>query len=61
MFCPLRFISMDGYTCADDYECTKEDCAWWSERFGMCCQAVNAYLQGLEDLRRERDTSRRGG
>ena len=29
--------------------CVEEKCAWWNDRFGMCSQAVDAYLKGQED------------
>ncbi len=34
-------------------DCLQAECAWWNERFGMCSQAVSAYLTGIEDSRAE--------
>ncbi len=34
-------------------DCLKEECAWWNERFGQCCMAVDAYLKGIIDHRNE--------
>lgn len=33
--------------------CQTTACAWWNERFGMCCVAVPAYIKGVEDRRQE--------
>ena len=41
--------------------CLKEECAWWNDRFGMCSQAVDAYLKGQEDYHREIKSNREGG
>ena len=68
--CPMKFNQMkylsDGEPIDQDCHCEGEACAWWNERFGMCCQAVDAYLKGQEDWRREREIvtffrNRRGG
>jgi hypothetical protein len=39
-------------------QCEQSQCAWWNERFGKCCQAVDAYLKGAEDSRNEAKVSR---
>jgi hypothetical protein len=62
MICPIKpqaFDTREG--CYPDAECDRELCAWWNERFGMCCQAVDAYLKGQEDRRSEQEIVRRGG
>jgi hypothetical protein len=52
MLCPIKFNTpyVKGYL----NECEQVKCAWWNERFGMCCKAVDAYLKGQEDYRNER-------
>jgi len=41
--------------------CFQSKCAWWNERFGMCCIAVDAHLKATEDRARESAICRRGG
>jgi len=41
-------------------QCNRDDCAWWNERFGMCSQAVDAYLKGQRDWFLERKNIRKG-
>jgi aspartate/tyrosine/aromatic aminotransferase len=31
-----------------------KNCAWYNERFGMCCVAVDAHLKATEDILKER-------
>lgn len=46
-------------------ECGEELCAWWNERYGMCCVAVAAHItaeeEKLEEKLIERDLARRMG
>ena len=35
-------------------DCMRQDCELWNERFGRCSFAVDAYLKGQEDWRRDR-------
>ena len=56
MKCPLFAISSKeqvrrGFLTHID--CLKEECAWWNKTFGMCSQAVGAYLKGIAVRRRE--------
>ena len=57
MYCPMSFVDPDF----DPEKCLEANCAWWNEHFGMCCQAVDAYLKGQEDLRKERKFIRKEG
>ena len=38
--------------------CLGKGCELWNERFGMCCEAVDAYLKGQEDWRAEKELIR---
>ncbi len=65
MICPMKFAQdfPEGYSnellIANNYlKCHQGDCAWWNDRFGMCCKAVDAYLKGQEDYRAERKAER---
>ena len=60
MKCPLLAAAAitalkDEARISDD--CLKEECAWWNHHFGMCLLAVNAYLRGQQDYRREREVT----
>ena len=64
MKCPLLAmgaVAISSTVEAAESDCLKEECAWWNDRFGMCSQAVDAYLKGQEDWRREKETIRKGG
>ena len=43
-----------------NWDCERDGCALWNERFGMCSLAVDAYLKGQEDWRREKEITRKG-
>jgi len=56
MKCPLLLVRKDKAieARADIWtDCLKAECAWWNERFGMCSQALAAYLAGVADRRAE--------
>jgi len=36
-----------------EFQCEKTDCAWWEGHFGKCGMVVDAYLEGVEDHRKE--------
>jgi len=59
MYCPLKFnsktLDADGNIKNEACHCEGTDCAWWNERFRMCCQAVGDYLEGIEDYKLEKD------
>jgi len=65
MICPLKFngttLDRVGFHYEGKLECEQASCAWWNERFGMCSLAVDAYLKGQEDWRREKEIIRKGG
>jgi len=52
MICPKKFNSVTvdkmGIIWADACHCETTSCAWWNERFGMCCMAVDAHIKGVE-------------
>ena len=51
MKCPFSAI---GYKIKGIiFDCLREDCALWNNRFGMCCIAVDAYLKSQEDWRKK--------
>ena len=52
MYCPMKFAASFEFRNDD---CDQEKCAWWNERYCMCCQAVGAYLEGIEDYKLEKD------
>jgi len=63
MFCPFKMANpeltshwqptLTNYT-DTDWQCEKEQCEFWNERFGRCALAVDAYLKGQEDWWKER-------
>ncbi len=56
MKCPLLYAGpVDaGFQPNEKWgDCLDEECAWWNDRFGMCSQAVPAYLAGVADRRAE--------
>ena len=56
MICPLIELSFRIAKPGErplDTECLQAECAWWNERFGMCSQALAAYLTGVADRRAE--------
>ena len=64
MKCPIVFSSNLTGTGEQRFvfgDCLKQECEWWNEHFGMCSQAVDAYLKGQEDRRREKEIIRKGG
>ncbi len=70
MNCPFKMANPElashwqpHTSCYTDWlwECERENCALWNERFQMCSQAVDAYLRGKEDRRRENEITRKGG
>ena len=65
MYCPLKFTKPeylpDGTPIGGEWGCEQSNCAWWEAITGRCCMAVDAYLKGQEDWRREKETIRRGG
>ena len=70
MFCPFKMANAEltskynpnteRYDEAD-WDCEKLGCQLWNERFGLYSLAVDAYLKGQEDWRREKDIMRHGG
>ena len=69
MFCPYKMSNEQlagGYDPAAgsygerDWECEQNGCQLWNERFGMCSRAVDAYLKGNEDWRRESAAEKAG-
>jgi len=69
-YCPFKMANPEladhydsnrGFSSGDRFECDRGYCALWNERFGMCSFAVDAYLKGQEDARKERDILRKGG
>ena len=57
MLCPMTFNMQtylpNGEPLQPDYNCCDKKCAWWNERFGMCCIAVDAYQKGIVDRLKE--------
>jgi hypothetical protein len=63
-FCPMKFnavMYVDGQAVRSEWYCEEHDCAWWNTRFGMCSQAVDAYLKGQADWRQEKEIIMKGG
>ena len=67
MFCPFKmansklashYIPEAGYYSEQNWECEKELCGLWNERFGQCALAVDGYLKGQEDWRKERGSNK---
>lgn len=62
MECPMTFNQQthlpDGERLEPGYHCIVNNCAWWNDRFGMCCITVNAYLKGVEDRWQEQRDER---
>jgi len=58
MYCPNKFAHGVKILEPEYFQCETTNCAWWNERFGMCCIAVDAYLKGVEDSRREAPVAR---
>jgi len=44
--CPRKFNenTVDAAGVHGECVCEEKDCAWWNSHFGMCCEAVDAYL-----------------
>jgi len=70
MFCPFkmanpeltsRYKPEEGCYSERDWDCEREKCELWNERFGKCSFAVDAYLKGQEDWRKEKEITRKGG
>ena len=59
MKCPLKrskYVYLSGSEEAVFEDCIYRECAWWEERFGKCCIAVDAYLQSQADRHTEANT-----
>ena len=58
-YCPFKYSNpnISPY----DWRCEHENCALWNERFLECALAVDAYLKGHEDWRKEKEIARRVG
>ena len=63
MFCPFKMANpelTDHYSTYEEshtgnhWECARDSCELWTERFGKCSLAVDAYLKGQADIRAER-------
>jgi len=63
MFCPFKMSNPElasryqpeTASYSETYwQCEKEQCELWNERFGRCALAVDAYLKGEEDYRKEK-------
>lgn len=63
MFCAFKMANpelvggykpQEGYYAEAKWDCEKENCELWIERFGRCALAVDAYLKGQADMRAER-------
>jgi len=63
MFCPFKMANPElaphympevGCSSARDWDCARNNCELWNERFGKCSLAVDAYLKGQTDIRAER-------
>jgi len=70
MFCPFKMANPELASHYDsrteqytdwNWECERGKCELWNERFGKCSRAVDAYLKGQEDLRKENEIIRKGG
>ena len=48
-----HYVPGDSCFIPQDWECVRVYCGLWNEHFGMCSFAVDAYLKGHEDSRRE--------
>ena len=58
MFCPMMFNSPNNNW--EDCECQGQGCARWSTYYGMCSDAVPAFLSGREEQRDFEEAARRG-
>lgn len=60
MFCPFKLANphykedRDGLVDQKHARCERGNCALWNKRFDMCALAVDAFLKGQEDWRREK-------
>jgi len=47
--CPRKFNenTVDASGVHGECVCEEDECAWWNAHFGMCCEAVDAYLIGV--------------
>lgn len=70
MFCPFKmanpelvshYLPKHQFDSETDWECARNNCELWNEHFGRCSLAVDAYLKGQEDYRREKEIMRKGG
>jgi hypothetical protein len=62
MFCPFKMANPElasnwdtaaAMYSSQNWDCEKEKCAWWNERFGICSLTVDGYLKAIEDSRKE--------
>ena len=63
MFCPFKMANPEltghystyeeSYT-GNYWECARNNCELWNERFGRCSLAVDAHIKAQDDLLKER-------
>jgi len=41
--CPMKF-NADYQIVNKNYMCNKDNCAWWSDEYGRCSQAINSQI-----------------
>ena len=49
----------EGSYTGQDCGCEKTNCELWNEHFGKCSLAIDAYIKGIEDYRKEFEAERR--
>ena len=63
MYCPFKmanpgltphYLPEAGYESDRDWQCEKDQCEFWIDRFGRCALAVDAHLKAHKDYRAER-------
>lgn len=67
-YCPYKMANPEltghydaaqGFSTETAWNCEQGACALWCEYFGKCSLAVDAYLKGHEDFRREKGDERK--